>query len=416
MDETGVPYFSSNDEYNYMPLLNRHTEQPATFVAIGSPGCLHALSFLQDHMPVSRCCFVDLYAPQLDYLKRMISAMQKHAASRYEYLEELLGVKFTRREVLDWSDVDDLRKIGDTLRFPYWPTGSPHIADDGSLQVPGPTKSTMAGKIGGLRLSYTRRRSNIGFNYGYLLPGCYPVPVRNASYHVSTLSAFLRGPFSQLEKETTGPIVVWCSNALTYYFKNAYDPMLRPGLTQRLAKNPRVHFWLSEKSYDKTGKKFLRKLLTGRRKPPHWYTNVAISQLRLPGPLLVVGMSPDKNCKGEFPNSKKLGWRRFLRGNVGAVTVVLHMVSCGKKNEGIDVSEELLRDCIQHAMPRCKKLLVMEHNRFTPDRGNLHNTGVSILQVRDAAGQREDAIRWCYGRRHFRRNMIAVFNCTGDTS
>lgn len=404
----GVPYYASNDDYfTAFPLINKHSQVPTTFVGIGSPGCLHALSFLSDHVPVKECHFVDLYGPQIDFLKRAVDLIIANPDSHWDYLDAFCGVKFNREKVPQWEDVD-VSKVGEA-----WGFSGVHkaiITNQRRLQVPGPTKSTAAQGTNGIVLEQLPGRNSIGFNFGYLLDGAYPPPLNNVSYHVSTLSDFLRGPFQQIRQKSK-QIVVWCSNALTYYFKWKYDPTLKPHFIRRFDNDPNTFFWLSGESYKSgPGRQILVKNVgPGRGKSPHWYTNVAIGQLRRSGPMIVVHAFPaGADRPDEFPKSRKLGWRTFLNGSHQAATIVLHMVSCGEHGKKLSLS--LLGDCARHALSNCKKLLVMEHNCHTLDRNNLHNDGVTIMDVREAAGRREDRIRWCYGRNHFRRNMIAVYN------
>jgi hypothetical protein len=384
-------YLGTSDETHRCP-VTEISEQPVRFVGVGGLSALHAISFVLDRRPIREILLVDTDEDRLAFTLTAVRAAMAVPA-RETWLEQVYGVTPVRDEIRDWRDLDLTRfherwqASGKTIQGPD---------DTGLLRISG-TNGTAPTLVS---LPWTARPGHVsvGWNFGALLEGAFPLPVIPVTGRLGRLSEVL--------EEWADDTVIWVADAVERCLGSEAsgtppDPDLRPRL-RALDRLAHIRIYASAHPHDllahEVSVKDYEQLLVRQR--PHFYTNEAIQRMRLGRTMTYVMHDEGQPRPGQLPESVLIGPEEFLRSRMTADTVVLHIMS----------QSPLHGDAVQKGLASSRRLLVLEHNFHTQDRHLLHNEGRTLPDVRTLVGTREEAVRWCFGARGgLRRNFVAAF-------
>lgn len=384
-------YISTRDDTRTCPVMEI-SDQPVRFVGVGGLSTLHAISFVLDRRPMTEILLIDTDEARLAFTVAAVRAAMA-APTREAWLEQIYGVAPLRDEIRDWRDLD-------LTRFRQrWTTSSGTIEgpdDDGILAI--------SGQNGGGRtfvsLPWTGQpeQTSVGWNFGALLEGAFPLPTIPITARV--------GKLADLLEEWQDDTVVWVGDAFAGGAgSDARGTAIAPELGARLRaldRLPNIRVYAAPHGANLAGKDVLVKDYESMlvRQRPHFYTNEAIQRMRLGETMTYIMHDAGAPCPGQLPDSVLMGPDEFLRRETAADTVVLHIMS----------QSPLHAEAAQKGLASGRRLLVLEHNFHTEDRFNLHNEGMTLPQVRALVGAREEAVRWCFGRLGgLRRNFVASF-------
>ena len=411
-------YYASHDDYCARP-VGIAPGEPVVFIGVGSPGALHAASYLSDVVPVGEIRLYDLYTPQLDWTQRCYDLMQG-AQSRKDYFEKLFGIKFKG----EYAQQFGVRFPGDELQFgdadlrgmqqalglkePVRLTEGRHDVVD----LPWPQNSQeqdIDGRYAQLRLGfeYGADGLQVGNATGYLSQQCFPLRI-SASFHQGDIAEVI---FEQCRKRQ--PTVVWLSNAWLWPSDEHSGPLAAAVL--EAMRTPYIELWhAAQGKYRKTliDRGCLKNDAADHS--PHTHATVAISEVQLPGTTVYV-------YPGKVPPPTSLPWAvtvgidDYLHKVMGATNHVFHMCSLADHQNTVlplpvaAGAYEKFGEALRKAAYEAEQTLVLEHNAETFERGGLHNSGMLVNTVDDIAGRRRRHLRWCPGRKDLRRNFIAVY-------
>ena len=368
-------------------------DEPVHLIGVGGTSVLHALSYIQDRNRVSKVTIIDNNEDQIQ-LTLYFLQLAMDCDYRPDYMERAYGCTL-KNNAKTWLDVPNISGLEAA-------TGVRLLEDkEDHLRVESAWYSSR--KYWNLWLENNdKRHVHIGWNSGYLQEGVFPLKENDTEGRVGQLSDYI--PIDTEERT-----IVWLSNALAFSMgRGVSDPKLM-SVVQQADKNPNIVFWgcaskkaqllqVATKPYNKLWK----------RKTPHTYTNEAIQDLRSKGSMNYVLPFPkaEDRPKSGLPDCQYYGYDEYLSNAKTAPTTVLHILSW----PGLDVLEQVVNVAKEHTTDR---LLILEHNKYTLDRENLHNEGLSVEEVQEIMHRDVDSIRWCYGQKTgLRRNMILFFSMT----
>lgn len=367
-------YLSTSDDTERCP-VTEISDQPVRFVGVGGLSALHAISFVLDRRPIREILLVDTDEERLEFTRAAVRAAME-APTREAWLEQVYGVIPLRDEIRDWRDLDltNFRKRwdpGETIEGPD---------DTGLLRIGGSSPTPVS-----LTWTGNREQTSIGWNFGALLQGAFPLPKIPVTGRVGKLSDALES----WEDDT----VIWVANVV--------DAELCRRLRD-LDRLDHIRIYAATEQQDRLTRdvfvKDYEQMLVRQR--PHFYTNEAIQRMRFGQTMIYIMHDEGEPRAGQLPDSVLMGPEQFLRETMTADTVVLHMMSQSPLHE----------DSAHKGLASGRRLLVLEHNFHTLDRHLLHNEGMTVPEVRNLVGAREQAVRWCFGRLGgLRRNFVASF-------
>jgi hypothetical protein len=384
-------YISTRDDTRTCP-VTEISDQPVRFVGLGGLSTLHAISFVLDRRPITEILLVDSDAARLAFTAAAVGAAMS-APTREAWLEQVYGVAPLHDEIRDWRDLD-LTRFRQKWTAPSGAIEGPD--DDGILAI--------SGHNGGGRtfvsLPWTGKpeHTSVGWNFGALLEGAFPLPTIPITSRV--------GKVSDLLEEWDDETVVWVGDTFAGgNGSNGSGTAIAPELSARLRaldRLPNIRIYAAAHGAALAGKDVLVKDYDSMlvRQRPHFYTNEAIQRMRLGETMTYITHDCPSRREGQLPNSVQMGPEDFLRDDATADTVVLHIMS----------QSPLHAETARKGLASGRRLLVLEHNFHTEDRFNLHNEGMTMPQLRALVGAREQSVRWCFGRLGgLRRNFVASF-------
>lgn len=242
-------HLATNDNFCHRPRLP--DDSPVVLVSVGSPSWAHALSFLQDVVPVSAVYLVDVSTLQLAFARRMVELLRV-ATDPLDYLSRLLCCRFTQPS---WEGAD-LSGLYNVWGLAYTELT---VCDGVPCLVygPGPTVSHVHHPEA-MRERLALWFHDLGWDFGYLQAELFPPQLPAQVY-------FWPGRLSEalpcIVAENRGSrIVVWLSNAAGYPPRLSADPGFGPDWVREFDRQHQdLFFWISEQTADEVVQNFYGK-------------------------------------------------------------------------------------------------------------------------------------------------------------